>query len=176
MDDWSASPTSLRWHAKITQCNYSRNVCDSHRPLPAELVGKASEYQGTEDGTNGGTGGDDFLLLGVEYMAEVRPYHWQGRPNDGGIIAKEESGNGSDGDEEYEVWCDLVFILGSYQVLVLERTIYRQSKPTTSQSGLLRWGVILLTISVPDWTGLVTAFSMCDETLMSFVSFPSMLG
>lgn len=97
----------------------SRNVCDGHRPFPAELVCKTSEYQGAKDGTDGGTGGDDFLLLGIEDVAEVRPYHRQGRTNDGSIIAKEEAGNGSDGDEEYKVWSDLVFVFGSYEILVL---------------------------------------------------------
>lgn len=59
------------------------------------------------------------MLLGVEYMTEVRPYHWQGRTDDGSIITEEEAGNGSDGDEEYKIWSDLVFVLGSYEILVL---------------------------------------------------------
>lgn len=52
-------------------------------------------------------------------MAEIRPYHRQGRTDDGSIITEEEAGDRSNGDEEYKVWSDLVFVLGSYQVLVL---------------------------------------------------------
>lgn len=56
-------------------------------------------------------------------MAEIRPYHWQGRTYDGSVITEEEARDGSDGNEEDEVWSDLVLVLGSYQILVLKEQL-----------------------------------------------------
>lgn len=63
-------------------------------------------------------------------MAKVRPYHWQGRTDDGSVITKEEAGDGSDGDEEYKVWSNLVFILGSYEIFVLDVRLIVSQDPT----------------------------------------------
>lgn len=56
-------------------------------------------------------------------MAEIRPYHWQGRTHDGGVITEEEASDGSDGNEEHKIRSDLVFVLGSYQIFVLGKQL-----------------------------------------------------